>query len=378
MGLFDAFRKQNTSNHSEDNIMPVVNPAIEYDIREVTDHIYALQESLDKKALSLIEKIMLDSKVSSYFDFSNELKLWFECSFDDSNLFCGSPGHNIDDSIIRNYFNEVYTPEIAHLLDEFYAMESLFDQIDEFKFFKVALFNIFNNANDLPLKEYFKQIFSRAEDYNITIFNTKQAPADLYISYAPFKLINRSERLFTFNTIHLSFNENFKNDGYVYHVDYLEGWSAYSGGSSYAHFDIFGDFEKFNDNVNQYCADHDYVFFHDDAIKDRRAYFKAKYHVPDSYFEAHFIDTNRLIDYSPKSFRYGDTNIFIPKSQVVVAGEKLFTQQWLYYKLRNMVSSLNRQTPLEEQVNTAESLSKEKNNHSVSPAKNTFDSGRDI
>lgn len=363
MGVFDFFKKkQNKSiDMKTDTFVEKMNPIVEYDVSNIINRIYGLQLDLDKRASVLFSQLAADPKVSPYFDLSKEQKHWDSYDFEDSVLFSTFPDDEIKDDDTYNYFADAYVPKIEQILIDVNFVESLYDQIDGFKYFKVALFNVFNNANNLSPEEYFQQVLSRASDYNMEIISDNDSLPDLCISFDPFNRINRSEKLLSFDAIHLSYNENFKSDGYMYEVDYLSAWSAYEGGSSFADYKIFGNFDAFNSYVNQYCSSRDYVLFHRAAIKEIRDFLKKEYNVPPSYFEAYFIDTSSLIDYSPKSFKYGNTNIYIPKSKVVIAGERLFVENWLYYKLRDQLDSLSRQPSLDVQITSAKSRAKTNN-----------------
>ena len=87
-----------------------------------------------------------------------------------------------------------------------------------------------------------------------------------------------------------------------------------------------------------------------DAVRAKRSEEKKKYHIPAYYFEATFLDASKLVNFSKKSYQYDHSSVFIPKSQVAWAGDKLYVNKWLFYKLKEEILVLKDKGKLVDEV----------------------------
>ena len=223
------------------------------------------------------------------------------------------------------------------------AISKLGQNLNEYQIFKTALYNVFNNRNKLPFREYFEQVFSRAPDYHMSLERRSKEDLDFLVSFRPLEEVNRGGSYYVYDLL-LEFNSNYSKDGYVYSVKGMDAYSADSMFSGPVEIPIYGRYDKFEESVKSYFLSENYSLFFYEAQKEHRTREKQKYNIPAEYYEGTFIDVKKLVDFSDKSFQYGNSKIFIPKSQIAFAGEdheKVYMKRWLFYKLKEPIEKIN-------------------------------------
>lgn len=322
---------------------PVENPVINYEIQETVERMVALQMLLDDRAHNFLARFAEDEVFAGVLDADEEWRCWLEGDKENSCLFFDETLEGLDDKAY-DHFLVHYGEERKAIGDELAAVGRLGKGIDEFQVFKTGLYNVFNNKNGLSVRDYFNQVYSRAKDYHMTLERHSKEDLDFVVSFCPLDEVNRDKAFYEYQ-VYMEYHPGHSKDGYVYAAKILDARSADASFSGPVVLPVHGQFAEFERALNDYfLGDQASVFYHD-ALKAQRIAEKEKYNIPADYFEGTYIDTSKLRDFSDKSFQYGNSKIFIPKSQVAFAGEhqeKIYMKRWLYARLKNQIEALDK------------------------------------
>ena len=319
-----SFSEQATSNSLE-----------EYDVRDIVLQVSSQQATLDNRVHAFLEKVNTDEKIAGNFNVNEEWRCWLENDVDSSYLLFDEFLESFDDEAVEQ-FNAQYARERDNILSEYRKIEQVVDSLDEYRQFKTAIFNVFNNSNNLPFHFYIEQVYSRAQDYNMTVERHSKDDFDFIVSFNPFKDINRGYSFFVYE-LYMRFNPNYKKECHVYSVCMMDVYSSELSACVPVDLPVVSSFRKFNKDTDAYFLnDHSSVFYRH-SLREHRKAEKERFNIPSDFFEAYFADSKNLVDFSDKSYRYGNSNIFIPKSQVAFAGDKVYMKHWLYAKLKKPI-----------------------------------------
>lgn len=355
MGKFDVYKSFHGGENREP---PVVNPVIQCEIQEPMERMVALQMLLDDRAHNFLARFIEDEVFLGTLDPNEEWRCWLEGDREASRLFFDDGMGALDDGAY-DHFLEHYAEERKGIADELSAIEKVGRSLDEYQIFKTSLYNVFNNKNRLSFREYFDQIFSRAPDYGMRLDRHSKEDLDLLVTFQPLTEVNRGGTYYDYK-LQMEFNPQYAKDGYVYSVRFLDAVSSDRSYVSDTNIPIYGRFSQFDANTNQYFLNAEHSLFYHEALKVHRMEEKRKYSIPADYFEATFIDTSKLVNFSQKSFQYGNSKVFIPKSQVAFAGEnneKMYMKRWLFFRLKSQIEEINQQYSKAEQPTLENTLS---------------------
>lgn len=314
------------------------NPIEEYIIDEVVSRIASAQEALDEKIYSFLVKANLDNQIVGNFNVNEEWRCWLEQDREASRMLFDQELTGFDEEAYE-CFKECYAEELASLLKENDEIDKIAQSLDEYRLFKTSLFAVFNNGNNLPLRNYLEQVFERAPNYGMTIERHSKEDLDLLVSFNPLEAINRGAAFFSYD-LYIQFNQNYKAECHMYSVCMMDATSSDIMYSGPVDLPITGAYAKFTKDADAYFFKDNRSLFYQQSLKVHRKKEKARYGIPSDYFEATFVDSKKLVDFSEKSYQYSNSKIFIPKSQMAFAGEKVYMKPWLYAKLKRPVEAL--------------------------------------
>lgn len=315
------------------------NPTVQYEIQEPVARMVEARAAVDEKARVLLERVAADEMYDGMLDIEREWECWLAMDKHHSCMFFDSSLEVFGDEAYRR-FMKLYEPqrkEIVGDLDEIFKMGQ---RLDEYAILKTAIYNVFNNRNCLPLREYLEQIFDRAPQYGMVVDLPGRGEMNLTVHFNPLADVNRGGRFCSYQ-LRMGYNKDYRKDGYVYSVQMMDARSADSMYVGLVDLPVLGRYEKFEERMNDHFLNTEHSLFHFDAIREKRVEEKEKYNIPDYYFEATFLDSSKLVNFSKKSYQYGRSSVFIPKSQVAWAGDKLYVNKWLYYKLKDEVEAVH-------------------------------------
>lgn len=354
MGLFDSFKMNGQDVTGGEKGTFSENPIEIYDISELVARIREAQNILDEKVHNFLAKANADSRLVGNFNINEEWRCWLEQDKEASHLLFDTKLTDFDEEAV-DCFKENYAEELSVLLSENAAIDKLQQQVDEYRLFKTCLFNVFNNGNDIPLHLYLSQVFDRAKEYGMTIKRHSKEDLDLLVSFAPLAEISRGDSFYSYE-FYVRFNQNHKKECHTYTVCMMDAFSADSMYSGPVDLPIQGAFAKFNKDTDAFFfSDRDSIFYRQ-SLKAHRKKEKDKFGIPSDYFEGTFIDRAKLVDFSEKSYQYGNSKIFIPKSQIAFAGEKVYLKPWLYAKLKRPIEALEASAPKKERPSLDEKV----------------------
>lgn len=361
MASYDGFKKNNSMIDGKGGRTFEENPLVQYEIQEPVERMVAAWGLLDIKAHDFLERFADDEVFDGILDVNEEWRCWLEGDKKNSCLF-------FDDTLVvfgdkaYDHFVDDYSAEWKDIAKQAAEIGKMDKCLDEYKLFKAALYNVFNNKNRLPIREYFDQVYSRAHDYNMELVRHSKNDMDLVVVFRPLDEVNRGNPYLNYK-LHMEFNPTYGKDGFFYTAKMMEAYSADAMYSGPVDLPVLGQYVKFEERVNDHFLNADPSLFHFEAVRDKRVEEKAKYNIPAYYFEATYIDTSKLVDFSKKSYQYGHSSIFIPKSQVALGGDKLYVNRWLFYKLKEEVMAL--QTVQEDRAERTVKHSERKQSNSV-------------
>lgn len=339
------------------------NPVEAYEIQEPVERMVAAQKALDEKAYAFLERFQADEVFEGVLDVDGEWRCWLESDTENSCLFFDDKLEVFGDAAY-DHFVDHYSKEWKELAKDAAAIEKMGKSLDEYKILKTSLYNVFNNKNRLPVREYFEQVYSRAQDYHMVLEKPSKEKQDLLVVFEPLKDVNRGNSYLN-HKLYLEYNPDHKRDGYVYSVQSMESYSKDAMYAGPVDLPIYGSYSKFEKSTNAHFLEESHSLFYYDALRSHRQVEKAEHGVPADYFEGTYIDTKKLVDFSDKSYQYGNSKIFIPKSQMAIVGETVYMKRWLYYKLKGDIEKINEQdqnkeqSSLSDKVGSAEKLVKE-------------------
>lgn len=370
MGLFDTFRKNADPAVVNGNGKSMENPMEEYDISQLVGRISAAQTALDAKVHAFLEKANADVRLVGNFNLNEEWRCWLEQDREASRFLFDADLTDFDDEAFDCVKKE-YAEELKGLLAENDAIDKMAQELDEYKLFKTSLFNVFNNGNDLPLHLYLEQIFDRAKDCGMTIKRHSREDLDLLVSFDPLAKINRGDAFFSFD-FYMRFNQNYKKECHMYAACMMDASSSDSMYSGPVDLPVHNAYAKFSKDTDTFFFKDHYSLFYQQSVKAHRKKEKEKYGIPADFYEASFVDRKKLADFSEKSYQYGNSKIFIPKSQIAFAGEKVYMKRWLYAKLKKPIEQLeanlrNKKASLDDKVKAASSQTANKPDDSRNP-----------
>lgn len=348
MRQFEAFGRKNGA-------VSEGNPVEAYDIQEPVERMVAAQKVLDEKARAFLERFKKDEVFEGVLDPDAEWRCWLKGDAKNSLLFFDDALEVFDDAAY-DHFVDHYSAEWKDLAREQAAIDKMGKGLDEYQILITSLYNVFNNKNHLSAWDYFTQVFSRMKDYHMVWEKPTRDSMDLLVMFDPLRDVNRGKHYLN-HKLYLAHNPDYRKDGYVYSVRSMESVSADKMYSGPVELPVCGAYAKFSRAANERFLEETHSLFYYEALKAHRADVKQEYGIPADYFEGTYIDTKKLVDFSAKSYQYGNSKIFIPKSQVVLAGDTLYMKRWLYYKLKNEVEEFEKAQPdLEKAVEEAKKV----------------------
>lgn len=344
MGAFDSF------NHKKGFFVPPAkgsdfeeNPLEPYEIQEPVERMVAARIALDQKAHNFLERFQEDPVFEGILDVDEEWRCWIEADTRKSCLFFDD-SLEVFENTAYDHFVDHYSAEWKEIARDNAEIEKMGQSLDEYRILKTSLYNVFNNKNRLPMQQYFAQVYSRAPDYNIKLEKDLKKGFDLTVSFSPLREVNRGNPYLDYQ-IRMIFNPDYKKDGYIYSAQSMDAQSAKAMYSGPVELPVYGAYAKFEKVVDDHFLGEQHSLFYYDALKSHRQSEKAEHGVPADYFEGTYVDTKKLVDFSDKAYQYGNSKIFIPKSQVALVGNVLYMKRWLYYKLKNEVEEFNKKHP---------------------------------
>lgn len=332
MGLFEGFRGKSGAGVE-------ANPVEAYDIQEPVERMVAAQKVLDEKARAFLERFKKDEAFEGILDPDAEWRCWLKGDVKNSLLFFDDR-LEVFDNAAYDYFFDHYSAEWKALAREQAEIDKMGKSLDEYRILKTSVYNVFNNQNRLPEWEYFTQVHSRARDYHMELKQNLQKGFDLEVTFQPLREVNRGNPYLNYK-LHLAYNPDHKREGYVYSVQSMEAVSADKMYSGPVELPILGTYTKFARAANERFLEETHSLFYHEALKAHRADVKREYGIPADYFEGTYIDSKKLVDYSDKSFRYGDSKIYLPKSQIAFAGDTVYMKRWLYRRHKAEIEQIN-------------------------------------
>ena len=313
------------------------NPVEDYQIEDIVARIAAAQDALDEKVYAFLTKVNSNDRIVGNFNVNEEWRCWLEQDREASRMLFASDLTEFDNEA-SDCFKECYASELVALLNENDAIDKMAQSLDEYRLFKTCLFNVFNNENNLPPHLFYDQVFNRAKEYGMTIKRHSKADLDIIVAFDPLGQINRGDAFFSYE-FYLRFNQNHKKECYMYSICMMDAVSSDVMFSGPVDLPIYNAFAKFSKETDAYfLTDHNSIFYQQ-SLRAHRKKEKCRYGIPSDYFEGTFIDPKKLNNFSEKSYQYGNSKIFIPKSQVAFAGEKVYIKPWLYAKLKRPVEA---------------------------------------
>ena len=339
MGMYESFRRS-SAGFGREKAGPAGNPLVQCEVQEPIERIAAAWAAVDRKAYDFLARFAEDTAFDGILDVDKEWTCWMKADKKNSCLFFDDT-LEVFDNAAYDHFVSNYSKDWKELAKECEGIAKMGKSLDEYQILKTSLYNVFNNKNGLSVLDYYMQVGSRAEDYGMELERHSKEDMDYIVHFKPLKEINRGDSYLSFD-IYMSYNPDHKKEGYVYTATMLEAHSADAMYSGPVELPVYGQYEKFEACVNSYFLSDEHSLFYYDALKARRVVEKEKYNIPADYFEGTFIDTKKLVDFSDKSYRYGDTRVFIPKSQVMLGGDKLYMKRWLFNKLKEEVMAVEK------------------------------------
>lgn len=349
MGLFDSYKKADSTGSIGNRKNISENPVVEHGFNELIDEIYAYQDALDDKVHAFLGKLIADDRIVGNFNVNEEWRCWLERDREESRVFF-DPELSYFDSEARDSFKACFAEELAAIHAESDRIDKLAQQIDEYKLFKACLFNVFNNFNNLPVYIYVEQVFKRAEDFGMVVNRHSKESPDLVVFFDPLSKINRGGSCLSYQ-LYMRFNQNHKKDCYVYAACMMDTVSSDVMNSETVNLPIYNAFSKFSKETDAYFIGNKESVFYQQSLKSHRKKEKERFGIPADYFEGTFVDPAKLVDFSDKSYQYGNSKIFIPKSQIAFAGDKVYMKRWLYAKLKRPVEQF--EANLRKEANVA-------------------------
>lgn len=338
MDKYGAFRRAGINGDS-DAMLPVVNPTVQYELQEPVARMVDAWSVLDVQVHDFLERFGDDDTFVGILDVNKEWRCWMEVDKKNSCLLFDDMLELFDDKAYAHFMAQ-YGDEWKDIGRQVKEIAKMGKNLDEYKLFKAALYNVFNNKNKLPVREYFDQVYSRAHEYNMELERHSKHDMDFVVAFRPLDEVNRGNPYLNYK-LRMVYNPSHGKDGYVYSAKMMEAFSAEAMYSGPVDLPVLGQYEKFEERVNDHFLNTEPSLFHFEAVRERRTEEKAKYNIPAYYYEATYIDTTKLVNFSKKSYQYGHSSIFIPKSQVAWGGDKLYVNRWLFYKLKDEVEHLN-------------------------------------
>lgn len=357
MGRFEDFRK-NSTGIGKDAVTLCENPTVPCEIQEPMERMVAKTMLLDERAHNFLGMLAADSVFLGTIDVDEEWRCWMEGDRDGSRVFFDETLEVLDGKAY-DYFLTHYAEELRAISDELAGIGKMGQSLNEYKIFKTSLYNVFNNKNSLPTRQYFEQVYSRATDYNMTLERQSKETMDLAVSFRPLAEVNRGGAYIDYDLL-LVYNPNHKKEGFMYSVKSVDAFSAEKKNSGVMDLPIYSEYSQFEEQAARCFLNERKSVFYYDAMRAQRTDEKNKYNIPADYFEGTYIDTKKLIDVSEKSYRYGNSDIYIPKSQVAFAGDKLYMKKWLFYKLKEQVGEFHQQRTQAGQKSIENTLSEAK------------------
>lgn len=340
MGKANGFVR-NGDGYGRGMMGPQGNPLVQCEIQEPVERMVEAWSAVDAKAHTLLVRVAADEMFDGLFDAEKEWDYWLASDKKHSCLFFDSSLEVFGDEAY-GHFMKYYAAELKEIQDALAEIAKMGQGLDEYSILKTTLYNVFNNKNMLPLREYFMQVYSRAGQYGMTLEQPGRGNMDFVVHFKPLDEVNRGNSYYSYQ-FRLSFNPDYRRDGFVYSVQRMDAHSANAMYSGLVDFPVFGKYVKFEERVNDHFSNTETSLFHFEAVRELRVEEKKKYNIPAYYFEASFIDTSKLSNFSKKSYQYGHSSVFIPKSQVAFAGDKLYVNKWLFYKLKEEIGKTNQQ-----------------------------------
>lgn len=314
------------------------NPLVQCEIQEPVERMVEAWKKVDEVAHSFLERVVKDEMFLGLFEPGKEWDCWLTLDKKHSCLFFDETLEVFGDTEYA-HFMKVYGREWKEIGKSLAEIEKMGRALDEYAIFKSTLYNVFNNKNMLPLREYLEQVYDRAKQYGMVLAPSGRGEMDFLVQLNPLAEVNRGFPFYSYE-LRMGFNPNYRQDGYVYSVQKMDARTASFVYAGMVDLPVLGSFGKFEERVNDCFLNSEPSPFMHDAVRAKRSEEKKKYHIPAYYFEATFLDASKLVNFSKKSYQYGHSSVFIPKSQVAWAGDKLYVNRWLFYRLKDEVLSL--------------------------------------
>lgn len=357
MGLMDSKKKTGKYPAFDVKREPVENPIEEYDVHALVEKIHDAQEALDGRVYQFLTRVNADDRIAGNFNANEEWRCWLERDREASRLLYADKLIGFDGEAVA-CFEDEYAEELTDILKASDAIDKMMQPLDEYRLFKTSLFNVFNNGKNLPTHLYFDQIFERAKDYGMTVKRHSRDDVDLLVSFNPLQKINRGDMFFSYE-FYMRFNDNYKKECHMFSACMMDASSAESMYAGSVVLPIHNVYAKFSKDTDAYFFDDPNSLFYQHSVKSLRKKEKDRYGIPSDYFDAYFVNPKHLVDFSEKSYQYGSSKIFIPKSQVAFGGEKVYMKRWLYAKLKRPIEAYEanlkeQKASLDAQISDAE------------------------